>query len=220
MSPFLVLPRPQAAFENRFGQEQTEAAEVKLFGDFAHNLNSVENDESRQAWVEDMDLDKPDPRVSAAVFNVFAVLLPPRRAAAVGRRAGGRCALQAAAQGHSACPAANCVQLASAVFAPLCVNLPPRPLQELRTPTKDRVVSEKRSPIHGVVLGATDRSYLLRDNQVRARWLVWQPCWVLTVHKLGGGCSRCSTRPMQYCPFWHAAATLALGLMQPVCRLM
>lgn len=36
---------------------------MKLFGDFAHNLNAVENDESRQAWVEDMDLDKPDPRV-------------------------------------------------------------------------------------------------------------------------------------------------------------
>ncbi|PRW60455.1 CYPRO4-like [Chlorella sorokiniana] len=89
----------KAAFENRFGQEQTEATEVKLFGDFAANLNGVENDESRQAWVEDMDLDKPDPR-------------------------------------------------------------------ELRTPTKDRVVTEKRSPIHGVVLGATERSYLMRDNQI------------------------------------------------------
>lgn len=41
------------------------------------------------------------------------------------------------------------------------------PLKELRTPKKDRVVAEKRSPIHGVVLGATDRSYLMRDNQVR-----------------------------------------------------
>lgn len=61
------LPCPQAAFENRFGQEQTEAAEVKLFGDFAHNLNAVENDESRQAWVEDMDLDKPDPRVRSCI---------------------------------------------------------------------------------------------------------------------------------------------------------
>lgn len=43
-----------------------------------------------------------------------------------------------------------------------CCNLP----QELRTPKKDRVVSEKRSPIHGVVMGATERSYLMRDNQV------------------------------------------------------
>lgn len=53
-----------------------------------------------------------------------------------------------------------------AVLAPL---LPPSrlPLKELRTPKKDRVVAEKRSPIHGVVLGATDRSYLMRDNQVR-----------------------------------------------------
>ena len=54
----------------------------------------------------------------------------------------------------------------AAVLAPL---LPPSrlPLQELRTPKKERVVAEKRSPIHGVVLGATDRSYLMRDNQVR-----------------------------------------------------
>jgi hypothetical protein len=63
----------KAAFENRFGQEQTEATEVKLFGDFAANLNGVENDESRQAWVEDMDLDKPDPRVGAAHF-LYAML--------------------------------------------------------------------------------------------------------------------------------------------------
>ena len=40
---------------------------MKLFGDFAHNLNAVENDESRQAWVEDMDLDKPDPRVRRCI---------------------------------------------------------------------------------------------------------------------------------------------------------
>lgn len=194
---------------------------MKLFGDFAHNLNNVENDESRQAWVEDMDLDKPDPRVGAAVFSGFAVLLPPGRAAAAGRRVGGRGALQAAARGPSACQLLTASNL-PALCLHRCVltNLLPRPLQELRTPTKDRVVSEKRSPIHGVVLGATDRSYLLRDNQVRARWLAWQPCWVLTVHKLGGGCSRCSTRPMQYCPFWPAATTLALGLVQPFCRLM
>ena len=64
---------PQAAFENRYGQERTDAAEVKLFGDFAHNLNSVEGDESRQAWVEDMDCDKPDPREGApsSVFGCF-----------------------------------------------------------------------------------------------------------------------------------------------------
>lgn len=42
-------------------------------------------------------------------------------------------------------------------------------LQELRTPVKDRVVSEKLSPIHGVVMGATSRSYLMRDNQVGRR---------------------------------------------------
>lgn len=42
-------------------------------------------------------------------------------------------------------------------------------LQELRTPTKNRMVSEKQSPIHGVVMGATQRSYLMRDNQVGPR---------------------------------------------------
>jgi hypothetical protein len=56
---------------------------------------------------------------------------------------------------------------------PATVTPPPRvPAalpQELRTPTKDRVVSEKLSPIHGVVLGAGDRSYLMRDSQVRGR---------------------------------------------------
>lgn len=89
----------KAAFENRYGQEQTDATEAKLFGDFATRLNAVENDESRQHWVEDMDTDQPDPR-------------------------------------------------------------------ELRTPTKNRMVSEKQSPIHGVVMGATQRSYLMRDNQI------------------------------------------------------
>jgi hypothetical protein len=42
----------------------------------------------------------------------------------------------------------------------------PRRHQELRTPTKDRVVTEKLSPIHGVVMGAGERSYLMRDNQI------------------------------------------------------
>ncbi|PSC67936.1 vacuolar import Vid27-related [Micractinium conductrix] len=89
----------KASFENRFGQEQTDASEAKLFGDFAGALNGVETDESRQHWAEDMDCDKPDAR-------------------------------------------------------------------ELKTPAKDRMVAEKMSPIHGVVMGATDRSYLMRDNQI------------------------------------------------------
>lgn len=43
--------------------------------------------------------------------------------------------------------------------------------QELRTPTKNRMVSEKQSPIHGVVMGATQRSYLMRDNQASPQHL-------------------------------------------------
>eukprot|EP00887_Chlorella_sp_A99_P003933 scaffold11.g3933.t1 len=37
---------------------------------------------------------------------------------------------------------------------------------ELRTPVKDRLVADKHSPIHGVVMGAGDRSYLIRDAQI------------------------------------------------------
>jgi hypothetical protein len=36
---------------------------------------------------------------------------------------------------------------------------------ELRTPKKDKVVS-KRQSIHGVVMGAGERSYVIRDNEI------------------------------------------------------
>ncbi len=36
---------------------------------------------------------------------------------------------------------------------------------ELRTPKKDKMVS-KRQSIHGVVMGAGDRSYVIRDNEI------------------------------------------------------
>ena len=52
LSPIRQLPRCHGS---RFCPQ--------LFGDFAGALNGVENDESRQHWVEDMELDKPDPRV-------------------------------------------------------------------------------------------------------------------------------------------------------------
>lgn len=109
----------------------------QLFGDFAHNLNAVEGDESRQAWVEDMDTDKPDPRV---------------RQGRMGQGAG-MASMGAGAEQRAlplSCPPTHLCALA----------------QELRTPTKDRAVCEKRSPIHGVVLGATERSYLMRDSQI------------------------------------------------------
>lgn len=60
----------------------------------------------------------------------------------------------------------SCSQLQAGRAAPTA--LPLDQPQEFRTPRKDKLVSEKVSPIHGVVLGATERSYLMRDNQVGA----------------------------------------------------
>ncbi len=37
--------------------------------------------------------------------------------------------------------------------------------KELRTPLRDKVVG-KRQSIHGVVMGAGDRSYVVRDNEI------------------------------------------------------
>ncbi|EFN59732.1 hypothetical protein CHLNCDRAFT_133326 [Chlorella variabilis] len=114
----------KAAFENRFGLEQTDASEAKLFGDFSSALNGVENDESRQHWVEDMETDKPDARVGG-----------PRHASL---------ALDAT---HS--HALRCRRGDAGAGA-----------RELRTPTKDRVVSEKlcmaTSGDGYVVVGADD----------------------------------------------------------------
>lgn len=139
--PALPCRFNKAAFENRYGQEQTDATEAKvggpsqavpgsawsgcpasalsalvpcrkplaalsvamwavyvglqsvlppttpskvnphplqLFGEYATSLNGVENDESRQHWVEDMDTDQPDPRVGRGAPNGAQ---PPQRMA-------------------------------------------------------------------------------------------------------------------------------------------
>lgn len=91
----------RAVFENRFAMELNEINEVKIFGDDFMMRLGPETKESRQAWVEDMDIDdQPHPN-------------------------------------------------------------------ELKTPTKDKAVGNPReSPIHGVVMGAGDRSFLLREGQL------------------------------------------------------
>ncbi|KAI3429615.1 hypothetical protein D9Q98_005701 [Chlorella vulgaris] len=38
--------------------------------------------------------------------------------------------------------------------------------EEFNTPKKERVVTEKKSPIHGVVMGAGEHSYLMRGGQI------------------------------------------------------
>ncbi|GAB4822475.1 hypothetical protein N2152v2_009521 [Parachlorella kessleri] len=86
-----------ALFENTFGEDRSKAD--KIMGDGPMRFDGLETDESRQHWVEDMDVeDKPNAK-------------------------------------------------------------------ELRTPLRDKVVG-KRQSIHGVVMGAGDRSYVVRDNEI------------------------------------------------------
>ena len=142
---------------------------LQLQGDFATNMNQVENEVSRQAWAEDMETDAPDPRVRVAhavhvvmrcaCCAVLRRMLSPSAGAA-------QAALQATQLPAQAFPAPP-EQLPSndGILLPTCLSLPPAP-QELRTPTKERMVGEKRSPIQGVVMGAGERSYLMRDSQI------------------------------------------------------
>ncbi len=48
----------------------------------------------------------------------------------------------------------------------LCCALHTIHPQEFNTPKKERVVTEKKSPIHGVVMGAGEHSYLMRGGQI------------------------------------------------------
>lgn len=71
----LLAKYNKAVFENRFGVENTEEAQKKVFGDVYVPRLAPESEDSRQQWVEDMDEDKP----------AAAELRTPRRERQVGR---------------------------------------------------------------------------------------------------------------------------------------
>ena len=94
------------------------------------------------------------------------------------------------------------------------------------------MVSEKRSPIHGVVMGATDRSYLMRDNQVgglAVRRVPGRACRAVAARQwrrrcLAGRRWPCGALqlPALVCtpaPCWLAVASVHLPACLPACFL-